>query len=577
MTQTLRDVIKSYAPGLWLLTNRPWREMQDAVDSAAILTHTVTKAGFFNGYPNLHPCVLLLAKPVPPGSTMAPSTAASLEELMDEFMSRVDLPEPLFFSDEFSDKILGSSRWTGEDLAKVLNHNLQIIREPVKYENLPKPRDLALEQLYGLVLSKYRDSRSIPELRSMVVSVPLLTAARVTESEGEIIVTAFRQSSHIKDTAPSVRKAIRISDKMLLSEQWMEKFETLFPEAKLLISGNDPVALRLFLEDVIDKSRNGPRTEGKPFVGARIRKHLRYICRQLNGMVTKTDEVWGAQRDVLSLSADRHDYRSSGDLDLSLFKGLEQALVRLPTNIQVANMAVLRNPRKHFLYSFLEAKVGDRASCSEDELMADLVFAANLRTRLQSFGMYKSDWKNGVAVYWNRKASDPAHFDLALDLYPDAHAFSFTYGRQNGYALPNKYRASLTWLCQEADGRQKSYFLKLIGMESHPRAISFLDSIPAALRAEARNVKTGEPTNNFLKKLDDWLASEEGAASPCAEVCKQHVQAAKDKLPVWLHKKLPEKLKLVSVVALFSYLMENFDGPAALASTFHQKAPIVDI
>jgi hypothetical protein len=550
--------------------------MQDMVDSAAVLTHTVNKAGFFTGYPNLHPCVLLLAESAPLGARLEASTANTMDELIDEFMHRLD--ENVYYSNEFSNFVMRSSRWDADNLAKVLNHNLQVIKKLVIFENLPKPRDLALEQLYGLVLSRFPDSRSIPELRSLVVSVPLLTAARVSESDGELTITPFRQSSHIKDTAPSVRKAARISDKMLLSEQWMEKIETLFPDARTLLSIRDPVALRLFLEDVINKSRNGPRIEGKAFVGAHVRKHIRCICRQLSCMVTKTDEVWGAQRDVLSLSGDRHDYRSSGDIDLSLFKGLEQALVRLPTNIQVSNMSVLRNPRKHFLYSFLETKIGDRASTSKNELMADLVFVANLSVRLRSFGLYKSDWKNGVAVYWNRIKNmeyGPAHIDLALDLYPDAHTFSFTYGRENGYGLPTKYRESLSWLCQFADETQKSYFVRLIAMESHPAPVSFLNSIPHNLRSDAKDVCGFAAINKFFIRLDDWITSDEGSRSACGEICRQHVQAAKDGLPVWLHQKLPKTLKEASVVALFSYVMENYDGPAALAAKIYQKAPVV--
>lgn len=600
MSQSFRDLVKSRAPGWWLLTNRPWQEMQDSVNSAAILTHTVNKDGFFIGYPNLHPSVLLLAESIPSNAKKQPATSRNIEELANEFMDRLSQPELIYFAPKFTSSILSYSRWKAHGLATVLNHNLQVFKRPVQYENLPKPRDLSLEMLYGLVLSYYPESRSNAQLRSLVVTVPLLTAARVSEQGNQ-----QPKKSHIKDTPPSLRKTVRIRDKMILSQEWMNKMDGLVMDAKKFITGNDPIALRLFLEDIIEKSRNDPRPQDKLFVGSRMRRHLRSICRQLERMICETDEMWEAQRDVLSLSGERNDYRSSGDLNMSLLKGLEQALARLPTDIQVSNMSVLRDMKKHFLYNFLESNTNNRSINAEDELMADLVFLANLSVRLRSFGIYKSDWKNAVATYWNRKVRGkssiygPAHYDLALDLFPWAHAFAYTRNRASGYALGWAYEESLSWLCEEANMADKVYFMDLMRQENHSdlSPVSCLNSLPTDVRSAARNssnYKSGIAI--FIKRLDFWLTSNEAAKSACAAVCRDHVQAAIDKLPERLRERVPSTdprengdkdsardqydddepyLKQVSAVALFSYVMENYDGPAALAATIHQKAPVV--
>jgi hypothetical protein len=57
--------LKRYAPGQWLLTNRPWRQMQDEAISAEILTYSVNQSGFFLDYTNLRSTYLYNAAPLP--------------------------------------------------------------------------------------------------------------------------------------------------------------------------------------------------------------------------------------------------------------------------------------------------------------------------------------------------------------------------------------------------------------------------------------------------------------------------------------------------------------------------------
>jgi hypothetical protein len=276
------------------------------------------------------------------------------------------------------------------------------------------------------------------------------------------------------------------------------------------------------------------------------------------------------------------DYRASGDIDLALLNALDRALMNIPTDVQISNMGKLRDPSMHFLHSFLKDKAKGKDNSDQKDANSQLwlleILARDAQA-LKSFGLYHSDWKNNIASMWNkcRRGLDdkdfqigPAHWDLALDLYPCSHAFSFTYGRSQGYAQRANHEESLNWLLNYANIDEITYFVSLISLDSPPEPVTFLSAIPNNIRAAAQALVPWEnvsriDVSSILTLLDVWLDSllpEEN--NEISKVCKNHVR--KKRISHWLAcRTCDSDLRLVSVNALFDVIMLTFDGPAAFS------------
>ena len=109
--------------------------------------------------------------------------------------------------------------------------------------------------------------------------------------------------------------------------------------------------------------------------------------------------------------------------------------------------------------------------------------------------LFKSDWQNNIAKVWAKQKSriinlyrkqqmfveknlnkegvkdieqmkvqipPPIQFDLAIDLFPQAQPFAFTYGRKGGYCLD--YESCQSYFINEANYQEKQYFKHILAI-----------------------------------------------------------------------------------------------------------------
>jgi hypothetical protein len=562
-----------------------WADTQAKAEVAAILTYTVDRAGFFSSFPNKDAFFLTLANRLPKGTNLSETTASNLKDLSDEFCARAEADELVGYGTDFPQEVLAQTFFSGTQLAIVLNHNLLRCRDSLSLSALPEPFDVSLEALYGYVVSRWRETLNMPILRALIVSVPLLTASPITR--------------HVLLESPSKRKSDRVCIKILGSNTWMERFGC-FPTAKRVLESSDIKLLQILLDTIRKHSRSEAHCPDRSkCVGAKIRRKLHSILRQLELLQGRPDDVWRIQKKVKSLGIDEDDYRSSGNIDQALLEALKLALRRLPTDIQISNMATVRDPTKHFLYDFLKSKVDSSLSSGTNDSRRRLCHIAGLSGELRRLRIYKSDWKNKIVREWNETRASliarnqcgkfeygPANFDLALDLFPHAHAFSFTYGRAQGYGL-DPLDDSLKELIDNVNNSEKQFFMYLVTLEDPPSSISFLKSVPVWIKDPIRNQisRTSSVSPNemstFFTSLQSWLLSDEGQKSACGGACRHHIQTALEDLPDRLQVRASgfakdgRKIKYVSAMALYNAVMTVCDGPGFLADALNRQAPTV--
>lgn len=643
--------VREVVPHLWLRTNRPWAEMQTTVSSAAILTHLVSPSGFSMGYPNTMVSHMVKCfDDVPAHVEIGRCDAKSLDALATDFFQRVDAPEAVAYDKNISISLLEETPWRETwELAHVVNHNLLLLRRgDVTKESFPDPRELSLEFLYGLVLRRWKEARAIPELRTLAVTVPLFTA---------------QPASHfVFHKSPSAKKVEGLADRIFENDKgepnWRTALLGVRADARQVVESQDIEQLRALLSDAVARSeqqRHERRTKPDaipttPVIGATMRKKFRVMLRQLDARQRWRDPKWDVRTALKRLKLGYvDDYRrasaSAGDhVDEIMLNALTQALRSLPTDIQVSNMGTLRNPQRHFLFAFLCAKAAAARATDTDPLVyrqrleaqlhSEMETLARLAGRLQALRLYKADAKNNVASMWSERRSQllsrdsvvrtdrfrygPATFELALDLYPSAHAFAFTYGRRGGYLLPDQHAAALDWLLAYANAEQKLHVVHLLALPSdaRPAPLRWLDGVPAAIRAQAAQLAAQTPAlpaddtaphlqavNELLRALDAWTeqrfnrhadATAQAAAlaagyapgatvvdaatlsdaerglldAATAHALAKHAQlppSAKDRAGLaGSREELLRSLKLVSAASLVGAAIDASDGPSLL-------------
>jgi len=505
--------------------------MQASAESAAVLTHACTPAGFFDGYPSLsagavaHVRALAAARgPAPaPAPALLESRAESMGALVDEMFSLAADPAGSTFGSVADGALREVNRfvaalaagrgpagarppgWSAAELLDVLNHNLSVLRAPVDAASLPAPGGLSLELLYGLALAHHRDAvrEACPVLDALAVSVPFATV----RPRGE----------HVLPDRPSERRCLKVCRDIARGD-WRYAFPGVNEDA--------PLGRRELIAELELAVR-------ERWLGSTRRSKARRIVASLRHRARDRDRVWSAQRAVKALAEGTwRDYRSSGDVATALADGLGQALANLRTDIQVSNMGVLRDPRRHFLHAFLEAACRRPAPTLEAALEAadeELAHVARVTRRLRAVGMYASDWRNNVARAWNdcrrravarlaeagRPASDappPMQWDLAIDLVPEAHAFAFTYGRAQGYCVDP--RGSAEWLARQCSVAEVAHFAHLLAGAGDPAALG--EELAARVAFLKWEGEGGERTRAAARKVCAGLEPRGGGGAPAS-------------------------------------------------------------
>jgi hypothetical protein len=96
--------VRQHIPGLWLLMNRPWAEMQGKASGAAVLTPSVNRSRWFQGFANVKPICMSKVRVVDASTPTKPLDALSAESLADDLFRRIAAPYLIAFS-QFSMRI----------------------------------------------------------------------------------------------------------------------------------------------------------------------------------------------------------------------------------------------------------------------------------------------------------------------------------------------------------------------------------------------------------------------------------------------------------------------------------------
>jgi len=573
----LLTLAKAVHPAYALLSSKiSWREVQHVAQSSCILTSCVNQPGFFVGHEFLmgeatvakHPEIFMKPEDEVQVLNIDQFRADSIDQAISLMMSlawsgrsercvirSVD-PDTMSIINKECSECFGGTPWNGAQLASVLTYNIAAMRS----SDYPSPRVVSLESFYGKILSLFHEKavKSWPMLGKLMLCVPF---ACNTEAK-----------PHVSAEAPSERKVQRLLKSFQRPMGW-----------SLVL--NLPTSEDANADDLIVMLEEAATHCGK----GRKRKMQR-VARYLREMQATKDDVWRIQLTVKNLGSSQvKDYRNHTD-KLEVLEGMLQcAMQRIKTDITIANMATYRNPAKHPLATMLatlcdaEERVDPAMSVANqcDVFVDELRTVAQVVLDLRRIGQWKSDWQNAVARYWTTlrnkhailrdkvqayqsslpqaclarfpSAVPPIQYDLALDLFPQAAAFAFTYGRNGGFGLEECYPMSAQWLKYDSNETERLFF-RAVMLKPADYGSDWMDSmqqIPESIRQLVRS-----HFENFVDQLDVWLESEEGRNSTAAFHARNLVQTQLDQLPSFLRKRAID-VRFVSAVALFMAVMKD--------------------
>lgn len=576
----LMTLAQTVHPAYALLTsNIHWRDVQKTADSSIVLTNHVSKAGFFVGHKFLmsektcsaYPEIMKQPDADVKVITVDLFAASSVSDALAKVLSlawKSDAPVVIKCIDSTTLDIINSEcvakfngvPWDNAQLAAVLSYNIKAISGTPAY---PAPAVVSLEAFYATVLAQFHEKaiEAWPLLGKILLSVPLCCLREA--------------STHVSSDAPSERKVQRLIKAMQRPRGWSELVK--LPEDPAEASTEDLITL---LEEA---SKSG--------CGKNRQRKMQRAARYLREMQETKDVVWRVQKTVRSLGTQTAgDYRQHSD-QVQLLEGMLQcAMQRIKTDISISNMGTYRNPAKHPLHGALSTLCGGpkllpKATTVANQcsvLLADLREAAEAIVELKQIGQFTSDWQNIVARHWVSLRArhtalqqevlryhdqlppacvasfppqvPPVQYYLALDLYPQASAFSFTYGRSQGYALPECYEDCVSWFLYSCNDVEKQFFRAILAKPEDYGGITWLQTltqIPESIRKLA--IKPDQFAK-LVEELDKWFETPEGQQSTAAVHCRKLIKAKEALLGSWLRTKY-SAVKDVSVIALFMAIM----------------------
>eukprot|EP00698_Gefionella_okellyi_P000088 TRINITY_DN10075_c0_g1_i1.p1 TRINITY_DN10075_c0_g1~~TRINITY_DN10075_c0_g1_i1.p1 ORF type:complete len:639 (-),score=140.98 TRINITY_DN10075_c0_g1_i1:25-1857(-) len=563
---TWRTLAFTVHPSYALLSTKiHWNEVQTRADGAFVVTNKVNRAGFAIGKEfllgNETFVVHGASLQVPSASATAIQlwNPATIQDAIAEFASMAWSDEAEFGIVSVGPEFLnmantlvaeqGGVAWTHDQLVSVLNHNLCVLRRA--NSPLPPPSCVSLEACYGRVLSQFREQalQECPLLGKLMLCTPLLWHVP--------------QPQHVTDEPPSQHK----TDSLL----------------KDILQGSWATVVTWPTELNVDQLC-ALLEQGSKLVGASRRRKMRGCIRALTKRRDVKDRIWRVHGTTLSLGQ-TVDYRTLPSQCEVLQEMLAVALRRCKTDICIANMATARNPRLHPLFTPIMTMCSSRGAmdmhsaverkCSA--LRDGLHEAADCIKELRAIGHWTSDWQNAVARRWTqlRQAHTtvqsvaqrhqvqtpqwlpagvpPVQYYLALDLYPQANAFAFTYGRQQGYALTTGYSDSVQWYCEQWGCNDSEVLFFCIALLAPP---AWLRDACAGLPAEVLQAARAGNRRALVQSLDAWLEGA-GANSGLAVETRAFVQQIFNELPQWLQTKATGNVKAVSAIAAHMYVLDT--------------------
>ncbi|KAL4440944.1 hypothetical protein ABPG74_009357 [Tetrahymena malaccensis] len=562
-----------------------WHQVQQKVESAALLSPYITPAGWYVCPANTSLEILNEINNDIEYNVEVNLTSLSIDSIIPEFFELVNqrkkgekLPKIKSVSDQILKQVnsflksRGSTcNWSQEQYVKILNNNLSFVSSTFSKDALPSNDKISIELIYGLVISHYGEVvlQNCPQLAVLMVCIPLVNGLR-----------EFKNKDFI-NSQPITRKM------RSLEEVIIKKKNLPVPQEFYKKKYENTEELNEDLKQIMKQIKTEEEEKKIKVCNKSQFKRLRNLIHQLDTKVSEKQEKYVVRKEIVSEHLYfSQDYRIHSDKswEIIFYEGLKQALNRIPTDIGVYNNSTLRDPSKHIVTKFLNEQnpeLQEHILNNKHLAVSNLQNLAKIVKSARKLGYFVSDWQNKLARKWSNLRAQvlntikmqqqqeeetaksiivppPLQYCLALDLNPESHPFSFTYGRQQGYCVD--YNKSLQWYLYSCNSNEKAYFYSLLENPYVHEKFYFLLEIPENLRAIPYPLSQ-EKEREIISKIDEWIVKQANNQTQSQVVANinKFIDSKIDQLPQYLKQKTIEQLKKkINVIGLFDCIFQVY-------------------
>ncbi|KAL4488814.1 hypothetical protein ABPG72_016467 [Tetrahymena utriculariae] len=563
-----------------------WHQVQQKVESAALLSPYITPAGWYVCPANTLLEVLNEINSEIIYNVEVNLTAQSIDSIIPEFFELVNqrkkgeqLPKIKSVSIQVLNQVNSflksrgsTSNWSLEQYVSILNSNLSLISSTFTKDALPSNDKISIELIYGLVVSHYGEVvlQSCPQIAVLMVCIPFVNGLR-----------EFRNKDFI-NSQPIIRK-MRSLQEVIVQKKNLPVSQDFYKK-----NFENTEELNEELKKIMKQIKTEEEEKKIKVCNKAQFKRLRNLIHQLETKVSLKQEKYVVRKEIVSEHLYfTQDYRLHSDKswEVIFYEGLKQALNRIPTDIGVYNNSTLRDASKHIVTDFLQ----DQNPELQEHLLSNKYLAvqnlqnlAKIVKRTRKIGYFVSDWQNKLARKWSNLRAQilntikiqqqqdeqsaksiivppPLQYCLALDLNPESHPFSFTYGRLQGYCVD--YDQSLQWYLNSCNSNEKAYFYSLLENPYVHEKFYFLLEIPENLRAIPYPLNQ-EKERELIQKIDEWIVNQVANKQQESQVVaniNKFIYNKINQLPEYLKQKTKGQLKKkISVIGLFDCIFQVY-------------------
>ncbi|EAS02134.1 hypothetical protein TTHERM_00558150 (macronuclear) [Tetrahymena thermophila SB210] len=563
-----------------------WHQVQQKVESAALLSPYITPAGWYVCPANTSLQILGEINDDMVYNCEVDLTAQSIDSIIPEFFELVNqrkkgdkLPKIKSVSDQVLNQVNSflksrgsTTNWSQEQYVKILNYNLSLVSSTFSKDALPSNDKISIELIYGLIVSHYGELvlENCPQIAVLMVCIPFVNGLNEFRNKD------FVYSEPIRRKMQSLQGVILKKKNLPVPQEFYnKKFE-------------NTEELNVELKKIMNQIKTEQEEKNIQVCNKSQFKRLRNLIHQLETKVSVKQEKYVVRKEIVS----EHfyftsDYRMYSDKswEIIFYEGLKQALNRIPTDIGVYNNATLRDASKHLVTSFLKNQNPElEAHILNNKYQAalNLERLAKIVKSARKLGYFLSDWQNKLARKWSNLRAQilntikiqqeqqqeetaksiivppPLQYCLALDLNPESHPFSFTYGRQQGYCVD--YNSSLQWYLNSCNSNEKAYFYSLLSNPNVHEKFFFLLEIPENLRVIPYPLNQ-EKEKEIIQKIDEWIVKQVNDKTLSQVVIKinKFIDDKINQLPEYLKQKTIGALsKKTNVIGLFDCIFQIY-------------------
>ncbi|KAL4484395.1 hypothetical protein ABPG74_019572 [Tetrahymena malaccensis] len=515
-------------PWTILMQNRyflQWQDLQTKVNSAALLSPKLDKAGFYLCPANYNLDVLYELSEIEFQGQNIDLQSENLDCLISEFIDLIEkskLGNKSFKIVSVNEKVLSEVnkfilsrgaqiRYDSQLYQTILNLNLQLVTTKISKDILPSSQNLSIELLYGFMIAHYGQEilQKCPQLAILMVTTPFFNG--------------IISNMDLTVGQPKLRKLKSLLKKIsqLKNIPFFKKIQK-----KVFIDA-------FYLKEYLEKKLNKIKDEKK--YSKKSKNRLLKIIYNINKYTQLKQKKYEVRLSIFNLSTfGDQDYRLQDKWECLFYMGLKQALNRVQTCISILNNQTLRNPQRHLLYPFLQSMnfsaIKKLIAMDSEQIPYQLQKIALITREARKYRYFKSDWQNKIARVWNHSRNNllkqikedkelkkngqtkslnssqkplippPMQYYLAMDLCPYSYPFAYTFKRKQGYCLD--VDGAVSWFTFNCNKSEKAYFYSILEKPEISEKFDFMYEIPPQIRVFKPKQQS---ESQFITRLNSWL------------------------------------------------------------------------